>query len=189
MPNKLVFFSDENKVDYERFERFANKNVYNVYTQDDHSRIVVWTNKAVHALIDLFMEMKEPYFILYILSVSRCDQETARYQSMELSTSDTEELLYEFADYLESDGRHDIWIHSPKDNATIVYDKDNLIYIYGNLEAYEKKLLVMGYTRYNEPLFLPSPHAHCYHAEYDEKEIEILKRIHWYKTPLQQHDY
>lgn len=189
MQNKLVFFSDEDKDDYERFERFVNKNVYNVYIQDDTSRIVVWTNKVIHTLINFVMEMKEPYLILYILNVSRCGQEPARYQSMELSASDTEEFLYEFADYLERDGRHDIWIHSPKDNATIVYDKDNLIYIYGDIEVYENKLILMGFTAYNEPLYLPSPHAHCYHAEFDEKEIEILKKMNWHKTPLQERDY
>lgn len=190
MHKKLVFFSDEDKYDFERFERFANKKVYNMYTQSDLPRIVVWSDeKVIHTLINLVMEMREPYFILYILNVSRCDQETARYQSMELSASDTEEFLYEFDDYLENDSRHDIWIHSPKENATIVYDKDNLIYIYGDLEKYENKLTLLGYAAYDEPLYLPSPHAHCYHPEFDEKELEILRKFNWNKTPLQDHDY
>jgi hypothetical protein len=71
----------------------------------------------------------------------------------------------------------------------MVYDKDNLIYIYGDIEEFENILISMGFTAYNEPLDLPSPHAHCYHAEFDEKEIEILKKINWHKTPLMDQDY
>ena len=46
MHNKLVFFSDEDKHDFERFERFANKKVYNMYTQSDLPRIVVWSGNS-----------------------------------------------------------------------------------------------------------------------------------------------
>ena len=79
--------------------------------------------------------MPEPFFVLYVLVVSRKEEnETARYQSGEVSRAEVQAFLERFEDYLENDGRHHIWIHSPESSATLVYDNHDVIYCYGPLE-------------------------------------------------------
>jgi hypothetical protein len=44
--------------------------------------------------------------------------------------------MAEFAEFLTEDGRHDLWLHSPRTDATLVWDRHDLIYAYGPLEQF-----------------------------------------------------
>ncbi|CAM4447126.1 hypothetical protein [Paenibacillus tarimensis] len=188
MAEKLRFMPDQNPEEYKRFEKYADANVYHVSIEPDFSRLVVWSTDVTDTLLNLVKSMSESLFILYVLHVSRCDQETARYQSEELRGSEVEEFLNKYADFLANDSRHDIWFHSPSDNSTVVYDRDNIIYIYGEMDKYESILSELQFSSYPEPLYLPCPHGHHYHSEYDEQEINILSEYNWRKSPLKEED-
>lgn len=139
--------------------------------------------------MNLVRAMQEPYFILYILNVSRTDQDIARYQSHELPLLDVESFFLEFGNFIENDSRHDIWIHSPSVNSTVVYDKDNSIYIYGDIGEFQELLLTMQFSNQPEPIYLPVPHTHLYNSEFDQQEVDILKYFKWHKSPLSAEDY
>ena len=51
-----------------------------------------------------------------------------------------EEFLREFGRFLCEDSRHDLWVRSHDDDATIVLDRHNVIYAYGPLDAFEAAL-------------------------------------------------
>ncbi|MCZ1265967.1 hypothetical protein ACIOBL_17980 [Paenibacillus taichungensis] len=189
MTSKIGFFEQEKSDDFKRFEIYAKSNVYHIQNTEHYSRIIVWSTNVIDTLIDLVRAMEEPYFILYILNVSRTDQEIARYQSHDLALLDIESFFLEFGDFIENDSRHDIWIHSPSTNSTVVYDKDNSIYIYGDIGKYQELLISKKFSNQIEPIYLPVPHSHQYNSEFDQQEIDILNFTKWYKSPLRPEDY
>lgn len=79
----------------------------------------------------------EPLLILYVLTVPRSENEPGPYP---LEREARREFLTSFAEFLERDGRHDFWLASPDGSATLVYDKHNVLYGYGPLDAFERVL-------------------------------------------------
>ncbi|CAI6087329.1 hypothetical protein COHCIP112018_05453 [Cohnella sp. JJ-181] len=189
MIRKIGFFEKENKDEFEQFNKFANSNVYHIENSKSFSRIMIWSTNVIDTLLNLVNAMEEPYFVLYILHVSRTGQEMARYQSHEINRLEIENFFIEFGNFIENDGRHDIWVYSPHMNATVVYDKDNLIYLYGDMEYFENLLNGLQFSDHNEPLYLPTSHSHFYNAEYDQQEIDILHHFEWHQSPLRDEDY
>lgn len=187
MANKLVLYRDKNVEGYSQFEKISSSNVYFKHSDDQFDRIEVWSTDVIGTLSALVMEVAEPIFILYVLHVGR-NQESARYQSMEMHREEIFKLIDRFGDYIENDSRHDIWFHSPKNNVTIVYDRDNIIYIYGAEEKFEQLLLSLKFSEHSESIYLPAPHGHRYHEEFDQLETELIKGFAWSKTPLQDED-
>src|SRR3954464_14668934 len=89
---------------------------------------------AVRALVG---RLHGPFQLLYVLHTTRTGAPLGRYQSPELDAEAILEFLEEFGPFLTEDSRHDIWLHSRADNATIVLDRHNLIYAYGPLDRFE----------------------------------------------------
>ncbi|GMK37171.1 hypothetical protein PCCS19_02240 [Paenibacillus sp. CCS19] len=189
MKRKIGFFEDNNTEDFERFETIVNSNIYHIQNSDHFSRIIVWSVDVIDTLLSFVRIMKEPYFLLYILNVSRTGQETARYQSNEIDFLELERFFIEFGDFIKNDSRHDIWIHSPGSNSTIVYDKDNLIYLYGDIKRFQELLITKQFLKQIESIYLPIPHTHLYHQEFDQQEVDILQYLKWHITPLREEDY
>lgn len=188
MTNKLAFNKDKNLEGYSRFEKFSSSNVYYKYSGDEFERIEIWSTDVIRTLLKLVTELMEPLFILYVLHVGR-RQESARYQSMELNCDDISKFIDRFGDYLLNDSRHEVWFHSPQDDVTIVYDRDNIIYVYGTEARFEQLLLSLNFTEHFESIYLPAPHRHRYHAEYDRYETEIIESFPWRMSPLQDEDF
>jgi hypothetical protein len=160
-------------------------NTWTVEELDGFSRLIIAPESNY---LQLFTELTEllpgPFGILYVLLVSRCDQELGRYQSpYPCSFEEVKEFINTFESFLESDGRHNLWITSLPERTTLVYDKHNIIYAYGPLEEYEKILLRSGFKK-GKLINLNLPHAHNYNPEYDEFERAILKYWDWQKYPL-----
>jgi hypothetical protein len=142
----------------------------------------------VDLLLTLAETLPEPFFILYVLVLSRKQEnEAARYQSGEVSHVELKTFLERFEDFLENDGRHHIWIHSPECSATLVYDNHNVIYGYGPLETFSTVLQNNGLAVVEEMQGV-WPHGHCYNQEFDSCEGELLKSCKWKKSPLQPQD-
>lgn len=101
MTSKIGFF-ERTSDDFKRFERYAKSNVYHIENSEPNSRIIVWSTHVIDTLLDLVKAMEEPYYILYILHVSRSEEEPARYQSHELALSEMESFFLAFEELLKS---------------------------------------------------------------------------------------
>jgi hypothetical protein len=117
-----------------------------------------------------------------LLHTTRTGAELGRYESPELTSADKEEFLNEFGRFFCEDSRHDLWVRSHDDDATIVLDRHNLIYAYGPLDAFEAALQSLG-ARKGEPAVLGA-HVHHYHPAWDEAERRILRSFEWDIKPL-----
>jgi len=72
----------------------------------------------------------------------------------------------------------------PKNNATIVLDRPNVIYGYCPLDDLRQSFLQNGFQA--GPVTISVPHTHYYHPEFDEKECEIVQQFPWKRRPLRQ---
>lgn len=158
-------------------------------TSDGGSRLLIAPSAdQVGLLIRLLQTMPEPFWLLYVLIVSRCESELGRYQTTELQTRiDAEKFLEDFRTFLEKDGRHNLWIKSASSPDMFIYDRHNVIYAYGQLSEWCSVLSDAGFSEV--PLIrFPSPHSHHYHQSMDEEERRLLGYWDWNLTSLLQSD-
>jgi hypothetical protein len=128
-----------------------------------------------------------PYKLLYLLHTTRTDAPLGRYEGPEMDHQEIEGFFHQFGRFLIEDARHDLWLHSRSENATIVLDRHNLIYAYGPLDSFERVLVNAGVRRGALPQ-VPDPHVHHYNAECDDSERAILLALPWRVTPLRESD-
>ena len=130
--------------------------------------------------------LRGPFQLLYVLHTTRTGAELGRYESPELTSEDVEEFLRAFGQFFCEDSRHDLWVRSHDDDATIVLDRHNLIYAYGPVELFEEALRSLG-AHVGEPADLDT-HVHHYHAVWDDMERRILRRFDLQVSPLRPSD-
>ena len=132
--------------------------------------------------------MDEPFHLLYVLVVPRDYGVPGRYQSSEPhSKQDLLEFLNRFGQFLESDGRHHLWVQSIGEPDLLVYDRHNLIYTYGGLDKF-KRILTTEALAETPRIKIPSPHVHYYHKKYDADCRALLKYWSWRRSPLREQD-
>jgi hypothetical protein len=131
--------------------------------------------------------LRGPFQLLYVLHTSRIDSALGRYESPVLSSVEVQAFLHEFGPFLVQDSRHDLWVRSHDDDATIVLDRHNLIYAYGPLTIFQDVLHRIGVTSRGLP-HTPERHLHHYHPEWDTTERAVLLAIEWTRKPLQEAD-
>jgi hypothetical protein len=141
--------------------------------------------------IDLLLKlsecMQEPFWLLYVLVVTRIGSEPGRYQSpSELDREQLNSLLRKHGPYLEGDGRHNVWLMSP-DRGMLIYDRHNVIYAYGPVDEFSEILKAEGLAEATEVRF-PSPHSHHYNSEFDADEAQLIKEFKWIVSPLRAGD-
>jgi len=139
---------------------------------------------VVHTLA---AELRPPYKLLYILHTPRGGSTPGRYESPALDGPEVSSLFRDFGAFWREDARHDVWLHSREDSATIVWDRHDVIYAYGPLQRLEAVLEAQSIPR-AEPVDTPSPHAHHYHEEWDGAERALVARFQWRLTPLRPGD-
>ena len=130
----------------------------------------------------LAFSVPPPYYILYVLHTSRCESQLGRYQSPALDFGALNRFMADFSEFLTNDARHDLWIHSPDAEATLVWDRHDLIYAYGPLEEF--RALLKESLQEGEVNGPPNPHAHMYHAQFDDSERKLLHYFEWSRSPL-----
>lgn len=168
-------------------QEYHYSNIYHIEKNSNCERIHLGLNKShIDTILSLIAALTGPFYILYVLHTPRAKNEAGRYQSQELSYEEISYLLNRFKVFLEKDARHDIWIHSHITNTTIVYDRHNLIYLYGFTEKHIKAIVEKEVRKGN--ISIPYPHEHYYNAEYDNFETEIINEYQWIKTPLRDED-
>ena len=166
---------------------FTYGNVFSWEEVGGHPRLRVGVDEAQDATVAaLARGLREPFQLLYVLHTTRTGAELGRYESPELTSEDVEEFLREFGQFFCEDSRHDLWVRSHDDDATIVLDRHNLIYAYGPLEQFEEALRSSG-AHVGEPADLGT-HVHHYHAVWDDMERRILRRFDWQISPLRPPD-
>ncbi len=148
--------------------------------------VVGLSQSHIDAVLKLISMLKGSFYVLYVLHTPRTDAEPGRYQSQELTYDAVSSLLTRFKEFFENDARHDIWIHSPITNTTIVYDRHNLIYIYGFTDEQINFIDRKGLKR--EHVSIPYPHVHSYTSAHDNFESKIVNEYQWTRMPLQNED-
>lgn len=153
------------------------------------SRLVIaCSQEQTHVLTALLKAMAGPFWVLYVLVVSRGRAEQGRYQSSEPQTeSAVDKFVKRFSTLLENDGRHNLWIASESGSQMLVYDRHNVIYAYGPLAAFKLILAERGLMEVPVVRF-PSPHSHHYHQGLDIDEDGLLSYWPWCRTPLKESD-
>jgi hypothetical protein len=129
-----------------------------------------------------------PYWLLYLLLVSRIGKRPGRYQiSAPVPRAELKLFLDQYREFLENDARHHLWIAGPQSTGLLVYDNHNVIYGYGPLACYKNVLTAAG-LKGEEEIRYPVPHAHKYNAEFDAQEEVLLQEYEWRYSPLQESD-
>ncbi len=136
-------------------------------------------------LIRLSGQMKGPWYVLYVLLVSRRDRETGRYQGIEIENHvDLAIFLNKYKSYFDGDGRHHIWVGSASCGDLIVYDNHDKIFAYGPIDAFLSVL--GGYV--SESIEIGGAHTHHYNEEFGCDEDAIFSEWPWRHCPLQKSD-
>lgn len=152
------------------------------------NRLNIGVDQAQDAFVlELAAGLAGPFQLLYVLHTTRTGSALGRYESPSLSASQVDEFLHRFGPFLSQDARHDFWLRSHDDDATIVLDRHNVIYAYGPLAAFEAVLLSIGVRSGGLPR-TPDPHVHHYHAWWDESERAVLTALPWIWKPLRESD-
>jgi hypothetical protein len=152
------------------------------------TRLKIGFDSAQDACVrELASGLLGPFQLLYVLHKTRTRTELGRYESPVVSIAQMHQFLLRFGPFLAQDARHDFWLRSHDDDATIVLDRHNVIYAYGPLKAFEAVLLSIGAHSHRLPR-IPDPHVHYYHDEWDDSEREVLAALSWIRKPLRDSD-
>lgn len=150
-------------------------------------RIVVSpSDRPLQLLLKLAPEIGSEFYVLWVLHTPRGGSQAGRYQSPLLSLAEVQSLLRRFSGFLESDGRHDLWLHAPATGATLVWDRHEQLFAYGPLEELKLALTREGLSA--GEIEAPVPHAHNYHAEFDDAERAMVQALDWRIDELREED-
>jgi hypothetical protein len=167
---------------------FEYGNTFERETVGGQDRLRIGLDEAQDACVrELATGLTGPFQLLYVLHTTRTGSEVGRYESPELSAARVHEFLHRFGPFLAQDARHDFWLRSHNDDATIVLDRHNIIYAYGPLARFEAALLGIGAIARGCPR-IPEPHVHHYHQEWDESERDVLAALPWIRKALRESD-
>ena len=154
---------------------------------DNGTRLIVGVPAGdVEVMRKLAACLEQPYYILYVLLTPRGEENAGRYQSPLVERSQLDLFLTKYAAYLRSDGRFNLWVHSPSLEATLVWDHHNLLYAYGPLAGYEEILRSMGFSPGS--LEIPKPHGHRYRPECDADAAAVMSHFDWRHSELRPED-
>jgi len=148
-------------------------------------------DEQVQLIETLLENMPEPFWLLYVLVVGRGEGQPGRYQASEPLTREQLKLfLKRFRNFLEHDGRHNIWVKSESGPALLVLDRHDLVYAYDLEDGWSDALRRMGWVEVDrDGITLPDPHVHHYHAIFDDEARDILATMQWNWSPLREQDY
>ena len=107
----------------------------------------------------LASRLSGPFQLLYVLHTTRTGAELGRYQSPELSSRDLADFFRAFGRFIAEDSRHDLWVRSHGEPATIVLDRHNIIFAYGPLDLFQQTLVKNGAVAGDGPPTVGYPRA------------------------------
>lgn len=149
--------------------------------------VVTTAGSPVRLMRELSRDWEPPFVLLYVLTVPRSKDLQGRCQSPWLDRrEDVETFFNRFANLLEGDGRHDLWLAAPESGRQIVYDRHERLFVEGAVAETASALEARGYAEGLPPL--PVPHEHHYHREFDGDFAELMASWSWRRSPLQPGD-
>jgi len=150
--------------------------------------VLASSGNHVGLLIELLSAMQGPFWILYLLIVPRSEAKPGRYQTPKpVSAEEVKAFLMQFKDALEGDGRHNLWIASSVSKDMLVYDRHNVIYVYGELERFQSIVESTSLSAVDSIKF-SVPHTHRYNERFDSDIERILQFCSWVYSPLHEND-
>ncbi|OGT57452.1 MAG: hypothetical protein A3E01_08660 [Gammaproteobacteria bacterium RIFCSPHIGHO2_12_FULL_63_22] len=177
--NKLSHFVGHNWEEYTSAPIFER--------QEGSKRLIAALPSGAFEMVKaLASSFTPPYQLLYVLHTPRGEAAPGRYQSPPLSAEELDAFFARYSEFLSSDARFDIWFRSAQDEATLVWDRHNLLYCYGPLHRFSALLKDLGFVA-GSPI-IPSPHAHNYHSEFDPQAKDLIGSLDWNHTPLHPQD-
>lgn len=151
------------------------------------SRVVAAVSEdQIETALDLAACASEPFLLLWVLDTPRGGSQRGRYQSPPVPLEEMRRVLRQYRNLFEQDGRSDLWIHSREPLATIVLDRHDLLYLYGPPDAFISLLRSKGFE--NAQAKIPAPHAHEYHAAFDDLERAFALEYDWDVSDLRPED-
>jgi len=138
------------------------------------------------AFRQLAKRLSSPLPLLYVLHTPRGEGKAGRYQSGDLDHAAIPRFLDSFDKLLRTDSRFDLWVHSPADRATIVWDRHDLLHIYGMMDSATETLRALGFESGNPAINFA--HEHHYHPENDQLAAQLLSSLGWHWVPLRPED-
>jgi hypothetical protein len=156
------------------------------FVEQANRLIIGLPNDSISIITGLINLISEPVSILYVLHTPRGEAKEGRYQSQYLSKNEVINFIEEYSEFLVADSRFDIWFHSETDSSTIVWDRHNMVFTYGDVSIYEKFLLKNGFTSGKPDMEFS--HQHHYYSEFDNNAKEIFNELNWSYSPLKKED-
>jgi len=142
--------------------------------------------------IDLMLEFLKhidgPVVALYLLLEQRDGGPPAgRYQSpAPISRRKLRGFCERFGEFLEQDGRHAFWIMDLCSSQKLIFDRHDLVFAYGNLDAFERVLVGRGYIP-GRIRGLPRAHRQV-DPRFDEEAHRLHEWLPWMAVPLYRGD-
>ncbi len=164
-------------------------NIYFRQPCGESERLVIGPTDSQIKLLDELAATypSQRFFVLYILLLSHAGRLPGRYQSPLIANhEDLQLFIWTFQNFFEGDGRHHVWIASPDSDALLVYDQHDVIFAYGNLDAFEAVLNNNGFKQ--QEFWFPSPHSHSYDPSNVNTEDELMAYFDWQYFELQAGD-
>lgn len=140
----------------------------------------------VRVFAGLAASLAAPVMLLYVLHTPRGEAAAGRYQSSPLDMPALQAFLAGFASFLSADARFDIWVHSPGDAATVVWDRHNHLFAYGPLDRHAAELEALGCEQ--GPLASLGVHRHYYREACDPLARALIDAFDWTYSPLRPED-
>ncbi len=154
----------------------------------ERNRIEIRTLGSPVALLREFVETwSPPYTLLYILVTPQNEQRDGRYQFEPFESFDTfDDFLIEYWDFFEQDGRHHIWVFAPESDALVVYDRHEILYVYGDEKNVLSKLRQKDFDE--REIKIPVPHAHHYSHSFYDVSCALFESRRWIWSEPQEGD-
>ncbi|MGR3811012.1 hypothetical protein [Jiulongibacter sp. NS-SX5] len=136
---------------------------------------------------DLLTCLEPPLFVLYVLIIDCDGFKSGRYESPVLQTrNDALSFLNNFKDYLESDGRHHLWVGTSDGTGQLIYDQHDVIFAYGPIDRFKEHL---NKECFKETEFdFPFPHVHNFHSENNKELKRLMNFWDWERYDLEEGD-
>ena len=163
-------------------------NLYDIEQIPGSNRLVIAPDlNQVDLISKLANQLTPPFYVLYVLLVSRLGYESGRYQSPLFETNEMLcAFLQKYQEYIETDCRFHLWIGTANNSGTLVFDHHNVIFAYGQTDKYISVLKQEGFRKHK--ICIPSPHTHQYYPDNDKYEDSLSQECNWIHFPLAEDD-
>lgn len=167
-----------------------NKNTWCIKDFGDTRRLTVApSSNAVDLALEIVKGFEEPLKVVYLLFRPGGESvERGRYLCPDFLThNDVEKFCSDFREFLESDGRHHLWIFSAYDigkKQFLIFDNHRLLHVYDNVDRVKEMLQAKGFTEEDITVPVPEPHAHLSIPDNNKYEQELLNYWNWQRSPF-----